>query len=323
MKKIKILITGMSGFVGWHFLNYLEDEKISAEILGIDHTTFHPSRAFKSLEVSSADINLLEREKIKKILKEFRPDYILHLASFSSVAYSWQHPIESFQNNTNIFLNLVESVQESDIKTRILSVGSSEEYGNLSKKDLPVRETHSLNPLSPYAVARVSQEMLSRVFVSNYNSDIVMTRSFNHIGERQKDAFVVSSFARQLIEIKLGKHKEHQILTGDISIVRDFVDVRDVVAAYYKLLLTGKKGEMYNICSGTGTSLKDIILKMAKILNLDIKIIIDKNLLRPNDNKIIIGSNSKIKKETGWANKISLDTSLRDILSYWEKELSK
>ena len=234
------------------------------------------------------------------------------------MAFSWKEPAQSFQNNTNIFLNLIDAVRKLNIDTRILSIGSSEEYGNVNDEDLPLKEDHKLSPVNPYAVARISQEYLSRVYVDGYGMDIVLTRSFNHIGPMQKSVFVVSSLAKQLVEIKRSGKNKGNIVTGDVSIVRDFTDVRDVVRAYYLLLKGGKKGHLYNVCSGIGLSIKDLIDIMAKQLNIEVDINIDNRLIRPADNKKIIGSNEKIKRELGWHNNIPLEQSLKDIIIYWE-----
>ena len=202
---------------------------------------------------------------------------------------------------------------------RILSIGSSEEYGNVDEKSLPLTEEHMPKPVSPYAVARVSQEMISKVYVDGYGLDIIMTRSFNHIGPFQSDIFVISSFAKQLVEMKNKGKNSGELVTGDTSIVRDFTDVRDVIVAYDLLLKNGKTGEIYNVCSGMGTSLNGIIEIMSRILDLNIHFRVNEKLVRPRDNKIIIGSNEKIKREVGWDIRITLEQSLRDIIDYWQK----
>ena len=161
--------------------------------------------------------------------------------------------------------------------------------------------------------------MISKVYVKGYGLDIVMTRSFNHIGPFQKEIFVISSFARQLVDIKKSGAKCGELVTGDTSIIRDFTDVRDVVVAYDLLLKKGTSGEIYNVCSGKGTSLSDIIGIMAKILDLNIHTRVNEKLMRPSDNRIIIGSNEKIKREVGWHIRIPLEQSLRDIIDYWQK----
>jgi len=316
----KILITGFSGFVSKHFINYLDENKIKSEILGIDLVEpEYEYRHTKCLDIRFKNIDLLNFVKLKDVIHSFQPDYMLHLASYSSVGLSWKNPSLSFQNNMNIFLNILETVRRLNLRCRVLSVGSSEEYGNVKEDKVPIKEEYMLDPVSPYAVARVSQEQLSKVYCDGYGLDIVMTRSFNHIGLGQKDIFVVASFVKQLVAIKKSKKKGQKLITGDITIVRDFLDVRDVVDAYYKLLVNGKKGDVYNVCSGIGVSLKEVIDVICKILKIKVEIKIDSSLIRPSDNRIVIGSNEKIKNKLGWKPKISLDESLRDIVDYWYK----
>ncbi len=313
----KYLITGFSGFVAKHFLDFLDKQNFGAYVLGVDiHPPEFNIREFKHVQCTFEQTDLLNKDQVDNIIYQFQPDYILHLASFSSVAFSWKNPVASFANNTNIFLNLLEQVRRMHLDCRILSIGSSEEYGNVEEADIPLHEDHLLNPVSPYAVARVSQEMLSKIYVDGYGMDIIMTRSFNHIGPGQKEIFVVSSFAKQLVDLSRQKG-DKELIAGDTSIIRDFVDVRDVVRAYCMLFKKGKKGEVYNICSGEGTSLRELIDKMAAILNINIIVRQNENLIRPNDNRIIIGSNEKIKQDTGWQKEMSLEKSLKDIISYW------
>jgi GDP-4-dehydro-6-deoxy-D-mannose reductase len=311
----RYLITGYAGFVSSHFIDFLENNRIQADILGIDlFPAEFNNRKFKYINCAQRQIDLLDKENVESILFEFQPNYILHLASYSSVAFSWKNPDLSFRNNTNIFLNLLEAVRKLDIECRIISVGSSEEYGDVAEDRLPLMEDYILQPISPYAVARVAQEQLSKIYVNSFGLDIILTRSFNHIGPRQKPIFVVSSFAHQLLEIK--KNSLSKILyTGDLSIVRDFVDVRDVVNAYFLLFKKGRKGEVYNICSGEGISLKEIVAKLASIIDINITTKTLGKLIRPSDNKIIIGSNKKINSHIGWANQIALEDSLKDFVS--------
>jgi len=314
----KYLITGFSGFVSRHFLEYLEINQIRASIKGLDiHNPEFNIESFKFIKYDFEKVDLLHKDSVENIIFEFQPDYILHLASFSSVAFSWKEPILSFKNNTNIYLNLLEAVRKLNLSTRILSVGSSEEYGDVKETDLPLTEDHPLKPVSPYAVARVSQELLSQIYVNGYGLNIIMTRSFNHIGRFQKDIFVVSSFVKQLLEISNNAKKKDDLITGDISIVRDFTDVRDVVSAYYLLLNKGEKGEIYNVCSGVGISLENIIQIVCKYLDIEVIIKVDPKRIRPRDNKLIVGSNRKIK-DLGWNQKYLLEDTLKDMIDYWK-----
>ena len=316
----KYLITGYSGFVSRHFLEYLDKNETYVSIKGLDTQQPEFSHSpYRNIRLNFEKIDLLDQDRVESIIFNFQPDYIVHLASYSSVAFSWKEPILSFRNNMNIYLNLLESVRKLNQPVRILSIGSSEEYGNVDEKSLPLTEEHIPRPVSPYAVARVSQEMISKVYVDGYGLDIVMTRSFNHIGPFQRDIFVISSFAKQLVEIKKSGKNSGELVTGDTSIIRDFTDVRDVVVAYDLLLKKGKTGEIYNVCSGKGTSLNDVIGIMAKILDINIHTRVNEKLVRPSDNKIIIGSNEKIKREVGWNMRIPLEKSMSDIIDYWQK----
>ena len=313
----KFIITGCSGFVGRHFLDYLEDNEIKCEVLGLDLDVMKPHRDFKYVQLVSDCIDLLSQDDIERKIYDFQPDYILHLASFSSVAFSWKNPTISFKNNVNIFLNLLEVIRKYQLKTRILSIGSSEEYGNVLPSETPLTENSPLRPLSPYAVARVAQEMLSKLYADSFDIDIVITRSFNHIGPRQKDIFVVPSFVKQIVEGKLEGKEEINLITGNLSIVRDFTDVRDVVRAYYLLLKKGHKGEIYNICSGIPTRLSEIIDITSKIVDIPVVTTTSPELVRPNDNPLIIGDNSKLKCHTGWEVSYCLKNSIIDIVDYW------
>lgn len=318
----KFLITGFSGFVSRHFIEYLEDNEIHAVVKGIDiHYPDIRQADFKYVKCDFDKIDLLDKGKVENIIFEFQPDYILHLASFSSVAFSWKEPNISFQNNTNIFLNLLEAIRKLNLNTRILSVGSSEQYGNVEQEDLPLTEDHSLNPVSPYAVARVSQELLSKIYAHGYGLDIVMTRSFNHFGPFQKDVFVLPSFVKQIVVMKYNGAKNNQLTTGDVTIIRDFTDVRDVASAYYMLLTTGKKGEVYNVCSGMGWSLKEIIDKISSALKIDVQVVPNASLFRPDDNRAIIGSNEKLRSAVNWAPKYTLEETLNEMIAYWQKQL--
>jgi len=318
----KYLITGFSGFVSRHFLEFLESRGTHSSVLGIDmHEPKFDLRKFRRIKCGFESLDLMDDKRTQEVIYRFQPNYILHLASYSSVMYSWKNPAWSFQNNTNIFLNLLEVVRLLNLDARILSIGSSEEYGNVSDKELPLREEQPLRPVSPYAVARVSQEMLSRVYVNGYGMDVVITRSFNHLGPGQNELFVVSSFAKQVAEASKKGLPSLEMKTGDLSIVRDFTDVRDVVRAYHLLLTKGSKGEVYNVCSGRGVTLASIVSQLSQKKGIAVTTLTDPKLVRPSDNRAIVGSNEKISAAVGWKPEIALEQSLDDILLDWETRL--
>ena len=316
----KILITGISGFVGGHFVDYINKNHSDFEIYGISRS--EPSWDFVDNpgfhKFYKADLK--DSLKIETIIKDTEPDYILHLAAQSSVAESWNTPVESFMNNMNAFLNIIETVRHSDMKTRILSVGSSEQYGIIPEEDLPVSEDAQQRPGNPYAVARVSQENLAGVYAKGYGLDICCTRSFNHCGPGQKDNFVVSSIVKQFVMIAKGI-REPVLHIGNGAVIRDFLDVHDVVEAYVSLLSKGKSGEAYNICSGVGRSIVDIIEMLSGIYGIDVEIRQEASRLRPADNPRIVGSNIKICGDTGWKPKVSFEETLRSVYDYWDSHI--
>lgn len=318
--RLTYLITGISGFVGGHYIEYLFKKHTHPRIVGIDinPTNFGFLERTIRGKVKFYQGTILDRELTLDVIKKTKPDYIVNLASCSSVAYSWENPVDCFVNNTNIFLNLIETVRKLGVKTKILSVGSSEEYGIVGEKDTPLTEKAPLNPTNPYAIAKLAQEELSRVYSKGYKLDIVCTRSFNHIGPRQKDIFVISSFAKQVIEAK--NQKRGKIICGNLSIIKDFIDVRDVIEAYDLLLESGKTGEVYNVCSGEGHELSEILDMLQKKAGVNIPAEQDSDKVRPIDNPVIIGSSRKLNETTGFKRKYNLSQSLDDMLKYWEKE---
>jgi GDP-4-dehydro-6-deoxy-D-mannose reductase len=301
----RYLITGASGFVSRHFIARIEADEPGAVLLGTDKAppAFNYAHAFESLD-------LMDSAGVEWLVTEFRPTRIVHFASYSSVASSWVDPATSFANNTNIFLNILEAVRRNRIDCRILSIGSSEEYGNVNPGRVPLAETEPLDPISPYAVARVAQENLSRVYARSLGLDIVMTRSFNHVGPGQRTDFVIPSIVKQFLDCAAD---QVELSVGDISIVRDFLDVRDVVDAYLRILRDGKTAEVYNVCSGSGVSIGQVIDMVSAIVGKRYALHVDASRIRPNDNKIIVGDNRKLVEATAWKPRIALERSLSDI----------
>ena len=320
----KILITGISGFVGGYCVEHLTYHDDNIEIHGISRS----KPAWNYVNVSSEILNshhfhiadLNDIPKIKSLITEIQPDYILHLAAQSSVAESWKTPVSSFMNNTNIFLNIIDTVRLIDNGARILSVGSSEQYGIVSQENLPLSEDQPLRPSNPYAVARVAQEQLAGIYAIGYGLDICCTRSFNHCGPGQTDRFVISALVKQFVRIARNL-QEPVIHIGNGAIVRDFVDVHDVVEAYRMLLTQGKRGEVYNISSGKGRSINEIISLLSDMCQINVQVRQEQSQMRPIDNPRIIGSYRKIQNDIGWKPKISFEDSLKSMYEYWDSHI--
>jgi GDP-4-dehydro-6-deoxy-D-mannose reductase len=313
---MRYLITGCFGFVGAHLVRHVRSIDPTAEIIAIDRQA--PPPGFP--EVTRSYCHDLLDPEVASVFERERPERLVHLASFSSVGYSWENPVDSFKNNTNIFLAVLEHVRRLSPHTRVLSVGSSEEYDRVTAEELPLRETSPLRPLSPYAVARVAQEHLGDVYVRGFGLDIVATRSFNHLGPGQSPQFVISALAKQFAEIAAGRRD--QLTVGTTSVVRDFLDVRDVVAAYVALLERGARGEVYNICSGRGTSIADVIEMLAGIAKVKPAMHVDPALLRPVENEIVVGSHDKITSAIGWRPSYTLEQSLQAVYLDWAARVS-
>jgi GDP-4-dehydro-6-deoxy-D-mannose reductase len=309
---MRYLITGCYGFVGGYLVQQLRAAAPDVTIVALDRQA--PPDGFPAVDASHL-LDLGDVAAVARVLAEERPDRIVHLASFSSVGFSWQDPVESFRNNTNIFLSLLEGVRRHVPDARVLSVGSSEEYGLVAAHDLPLRETTPLRPLSPYAVARVAQEHLGDVYTRGFGLDLVGTRSFNHVGAGQSPQFVVSALGKQFAELVRGRRDRLEV--GTTSVVRDFLDVRDVVTAYATLLERGSRGEVYNICSGHGTSIAGIIEMFTAIAGVTPRIEIDPAKVRPVENDQVIGSHDKLTAAIGWRPTIALADSLRAIYERW------
>lgn len=302
----RYLITGVGGFVGRYFVEYLQKKEPDAIIFGVD---IAPKI---DMPIHYRAVDLANSKETDLLIADVRPDYIVHLAGVSSVGQSWSDPKFCFENNTSIMLNLLTVLNKNQCNSRVLSVGSSEEYGEYGAEQMPLIENMPLLPQNPYAVAKVSQELIGKLFNKSFAGvDVVMTRSFNHIGPRQNSKFVIPSFISQLVAISKGKQKKMTV--GNIEVARDFTDVRDVVAAYYLLLQEGKSGEVYNVCSSKAYKLHDVITIAEQMLGIKANIVVDEKLLRPNDTPLVLGDNAKLRA-LGWKPEISIQQTIKDMI---------
>lgn len=311
------LITGAAGFVGRHLVALIRASRPEDEIWGIDRPLAEGRDALAaSNHFRVCPLSLSAVDPLVEWLKSIRPTYVVHLAAQSSVATSWQDPVNSFVNNTNIFLNLIEAVRLAEVPCRVLSVGSSEEYGPRRQEELPLRESMCPAPANPYAVARVAQEHLSKVYADSYGVEIICTRSFNHVGPDQSERFVASAFCKQGVEVALGIKEAMRV--GDLGIVRDFIDVRDVVRAYVLLLKRGVSGSVYNVCTGHGTKLASLVTLVSDAVGLELPVKQDQSLVRPADNPVIVGDGTKLAS-LGFEPHVALEQSIREQVVTWRE----
>jgi GDP-4-dehydro-6-deoxy-D-mannose reductase len=343
---MRAIVTGACGFVGRHLVRELTAN--GYEVLATDLMDEPPPHIIGRLRTGDGEdddlpaidgiterlalpaavpyrgCNLLDAEAVSALVGEWRPRSILHLAAQSSAGHSFRDPRGTLETNLFGTLNLLEAVRATSgdgAPVRFLSVCSSEEYGRRSGSDMPLTEGGAVEPASPYAVSKVAQEMLSLQYGISYGIDAVVTRSFAHTGPGQTDRFVLPAFAKQCAAIKAGLGTP-VVRVGNLDVVRDYLDVRDVVRAYRALVERGAAGAVYNVCSGKGIGLREALDSMIAFAGGGIDVETDPGRLRPVDVPVMIGDNTKIRVATGWEPVVGSDRMLAELLAYWEERIA-
>ena len=315
----RILITGVTGFVGSHLAEFFL-AKGNVELFGIERwrsRTENVDHIKARLNFTECDIR--DASSVKKAVQKIKPDQIYHLAAQSFVPASWSAPAETLTTNIVGQLNILEAVREMGINPAILIAGSSEEYGLVHPDELPIKETNPLRPLSPYAVSKVGQDLLGYQYFMSYKLHVIRTRAFNHTGPRRGEVFFCSTIAKQIVEIEKGL-KEPVIEVGNLEAQRDFTDVRDVIRGYFLALEKGKPGEAYNICSGKAYKMRDVLDMFLGLTKVKIKERQDPKRMRPSDVPILLGDHSLFSKTTGWEPEIPFEKTLKDLLDFWRNK---
>lgn len=299
----RIFVTGAKGFVGRWVESYVGQHQKAL-------TWATPEDAYDIRDLAA----------LRARVDAAQPDWIIHLAAQSSVPASFVAPRETFEVNLAGTLTLLTVLKETGFRGRLLLVSSADAYGSVPESALPVAEDRQLAPRSPYAVSKAATELLCRQWHYIEGLDVVIARPFNHIGPGQSADFVISSFAKQISEIELGRCGA-EIAVGDIETTRDFTDVRDVVRAYFFLLHGGETGQTYNVCSGQEQRIRVLLERMLLLGGIKAVIRVDPHKLRVSEQRRMFGSNQRIAAATGWAPQIELDTTLRDVLKDWKKRI--
>jgi len=314
---MRVLVTGITGFAGSHLVDYILAEKKGVDIVGIQRWRSRTENVEHFLsKVRMVECDLRDASSVRDVLDEVRPDWIFHLAAQSFVPTSWTAPTESLVTNIIGQLNIFEAVKKLHIQPRIQLACSSEEYGMVFEKELPIRETNPLRPLSPYAVSKVGQDMLGYQYFMSFKLPVIRTRGFNHEGPRRGPVFVCSDFAKQIADIEKGV-RPPVIRVGNLDARRDFTDVRDVVRAYWLALEKGEPGEVYNICSGKDWTIRAMLDHLLTLTKAKVKVEQDPARMRPSDVPVLLGDASKFRKTTGWEPVIPFEKTLSDLLEYW------
>jgi GDP-4-dehydro-6-deoxy-D-mannose reductase len=318
-KRSRILVTGAAGFVASH-LGELCAEGDDVELVGLQRPT-SVTRVLPAGFVASVEADLLDQDGLKEAVREARADQIIHLAGQSSVHESYRNPGGTLLANVLGTQHLLFAAEKANVR-RVLIVGSADEYGDVGPEDIPLREDRPLAPLSPYAVSRVAQGALCAEFASRKTVEIVRTRTFPHTGKRRGAVFAESSFARQIAEIEI-ERAAPVIQVGNLDAIRDFSDVREVIQAYLLLLDRGETGVVYNVCSGTGVAMREILNALVALSRVRVEVHVDPSRLRPSDLPVLVGDPSRLRAATGFGPSGNLDHALADLLADWRNAVER
>ena len=310
---MKIMITGVEGFIGSHLADFMINK---GDVIGITQDISN-KRNIKHLEnkIELIECDINDKQKITDIIEKSKPKIIFHMAAQSFVMPSWKDPEQTFKTNIFGTLYMLEALRQIKGNPIVSVACSSAEYGLNYKNEIPTKETKEFRPSSPYAVSKVTTDMLTYLYWRAYGMKTIRLRFFNITGPR-KTGSAIAEWTQGIAEIEKGKKKDLHV--GNLNTIVDYTDVRDSINAMWLLTQKGKYGEAYNICTGKGYKMKYILDILKGLSTEKIKVVRDSNKFRPSDDPVFIGDNKKLRK-LGWKPKISLEKTLEDTLEYWRK----
>ena len=307
---MRFLITGITGFAARH---------LAQRLLADGHDVFGTTRRRRGVSAGVlaperiTEVDLREAAAVTEVLRRVRPDGLFHLAAITDVAASLADPDETYRVNLFGSLHVFAAVRAVVPACRVVWVGSSQAYGDVDAAELPLTERQLFRPLSPYAASKAAADLAAYQWARAAGLDIVRLRPFNHTGPGQTPLFVCADFARQITEIERGV-RPPSIEAGNLEVVRDFTDVRDVVRAYALAWERGGAGEAYNVCSGIGRTPREIIDGLLRLSGVQATVTVSPERQRPIDVPALVGSAAKLQQATGWSPAISWEQTLRDLL---------
>ena len=307
----RVLITGADGFVGWHALTHLHSQGWR----DIHVTTYSSSdRLVQACGVDKVhQVDLTDKNAVQELLQAVQPEAIIHFAAWSSVGGSFENASKIMHLNTELQLGMLEGIKNAVPTARLLCIGSAHAYGHVPAEldAWHVTEDYPFFPDNPYSVSKLSQEMLSRAYATAFELDIIFVRPFNQIGPGQRGEFAVASFADQIAHIERGE--QDYLSVGNLDAVRDFTDVRDAAVAYRLLLEKGQSQATYNLGSGRGVRMQDVLDSLLQLADQEIRVEVDAQRLRPSDLPVFVADPRRLRA-LGWTPSYSLEQTLRDIL---------
>jgi len=316
---VRVLITGLTGPVG----SFLADH-----LLTIPGIQLHAFKRWRSdprpiahlrghVTIHEGDIE--DAFAVDKAVAAAAPDRIFHLAAQSYPSASWDAPIHTMRANVEGTLNLLEAVRRHTPTARVHIAGTSAQYGSVRPDEVPIAESHPMRPGSPYGVSKVAAELSGLQYHDNFGLHVVVTRSFNHVGPRQGDRCSIQTFCQQMAAIEAGLQPP-VLHVGNLEPRRDFTHTRDVARALWLLIEHGTPGQVYNLCSGQATRIGDIVQLVLERGRVPVELRVDPARLRPSDEPILLGDNTKLRAATGWAPTIGMEQIVDELLEYWREQ---
>lgn len=324
----KILITGITGFVGSHLADFLIDSKIDCKLYGLKRWHLSNLKNVKHIinKIIFHDCDITDPISVRNLISKIKPDIIFHCAAESFVSPSWDHPHRYMSVNYNGTVNFLDAIHSLKLQTIFHIPGSGEEYGEINEDELPIRPETVLRPVNPYAVSKIAQDLIGYVYYKSYGVNVVRTRAFNHEGPRREKVFGISWYAYQIAMIENGLMKP-PLKVGHIDDRRNFTHVRDIVEAYWLSTQKCKPGELYLVGSekvDTIFTFRESLKKLFTMSNVkNLSYVTAKEFVRPTGVPRLIADTKKFRDITGWKPKISFDEILLDTLNYWRFKIKK
>lgn len=309
-----VLVTGAAGFAGSHLLDLLAAAGRSVVAWHRPGEALPPPPTGAGCRWMAVDI--LDRKAVERAVREAGPSVVYHLAGAAHVANSWSDSAGTLAVNVLGTWHVLAALAAQPDPPRTLVTGSALVY---RQQDHAITEDDPIGPASPYALSKLAQELTAVHAARELGLPVVITRSFNHIGPRQSSSFSSASFARQIALAEAGRGPR-ELRVGNLEAQRDLTDVRDIVAAYRMLIGGGVSGRIYNVCSGRAARVGEVLDGLVARARVPIEVRVDETLLRPHDAPLVLGNPRRIREETGWAPRIALAETLRDLLDYWRAE---
>ena len=305
------LITGITGSGGSYLAEHILSKNKKIKVHGLYRSKGYYNILKKYKKIKTYKVDLLNYLKVFKHLKKIKPDVIFHLASNADVRDSFNNPIAFSKNNNSITINLLEAIRKLNINPVIVVCSTSEVYGQVEKKNMPIKENCQISPINPYAVTKAFQDLISQVYQKSFGLNIIITRMFSYTNGRRDNLFQ-TAFAKQIAEIECGKKK--YLKHGNLKSIRTILDIKDAMEAYWLTAKKGKIGEIYNIGGNKTISVGNFLNKLIKLSKAKIICKLDKTLLRPSDIPLQVVDCSKFKRDTGWKPLTKFNDSLKKLL---------